>query len=89
MRAKAEPRYHVSPKRTPASQRSLLPGSSKIHKIRLARLLVESVQCRSHQGTLVRQATAPDAAQLALAIVVPADAPEDYDGRAGRALPVA
>lgn len=67
----------------------MLPGSPTIHEIRSPRLPVEPVQRRSDQGPILRQAAASDAAQLALAVVVPPTASQDYDCRTGETLSVA
>lgn len=50
---------------------------------------MEPIQRGGDQGAVVREAAAPHAAKLALAVVVSPAAAEDDDGRAGQALPVA
>lgn len=84
-----KPCHYLSPKRTPASQRSLLQGAPSLHQVRSPRLPLESLQRRVHPGAVIRQAAAPNAAQRPLALVVPPQAPQDHDGRAGPSLPVA
>lgn len=89
MRPQAKPCHYLPPQRSPPSQRSLLPSTDTIHKVRSPRLPMEPVQRRSQDGALVRQAAAPDAARLAFPIVVPATAPKNHDGRVDQAVPMA
>lgn len=89
VRAQSQPCNHVSPERTPPAQRSLLPGTAALHQVRPPRLPMEPIQRGGDQGSVVREAAAPHAAKLALAVVVSPAAAEDDDGRAGQALPVA
>ena len=89
MRPQAKPCHYLPPQRSSPSQRSLLPSTDTIHKVRSPRLPMEPVQCRSQESALVRQAAAPDAARLSFAIVVPPTALKNHDGRVGQAVPMA